>query len=130
MRGQETRAAEARAGEAALLRGSKAEPERRECLRLLHAVVVAAVVVLGALEARGRVHFEPAERELLRLETVLQERLLGGWNQVACSMRGLGAPPALTPGFADRADAWAPEAQSAAREWLARLEASGRDEGD
>ena len=73
---------------------------------------------------------EPAERELLRLETVLQERLLGGWNQVACSMRGLGAPPALTPGFAARADAWAPEAQSAAREWLARLEASGGDEGD
>ena len=60
----------------------------------------------------------------------MQERLLGGWNQVACSMRGLGAPPALTPGFADRADAWAPEAQSAAREWLARLEASGGDEGD
>lgn len=73
---------------------------------------------------------EPAERELLRLETVLQERLLGGWNQVACSMRGLGAPPALTPGFADRADAWAPEARAAAREWLARLEASGGDEGD
>ena len=71
----------------------------------------------------------PAERELLRLETVLQERLLGGWNQVACSMRGLGAPPALTPGFADRADAWAPEAQAAAREWLARLEASGGGEG-
>ena len=54
---------------------------------------------------------------------------MGGWNQVACSMRGLGAPPALTPGFADRADAWAPEAQAAAREWLARLEASDGDEG-
>ena len=65
---------------------------------------------------------EPAERELLRLETVLQERLLGGWNQVACSMRGLGAPPALTPGFADRAEAWAPEAQAAARARPARSE--------
>jgi len=65
----------------------------------------------------------PAERELLRLETDLQERLLGGWNQVACSAsRGLGAPPALVPGFADRADAWGPEAQEAARAWLARLD--------
>ena len=58
-----------------------------------------------------------------------QELTSGGWNQVACSVRGLGAPPALTPGFAARADAWAPEAQSAAREWLARLEASDGGEG-
>lgn len=37
-------------------------------------------------------------------------RLIGGWNQAVCAAKGLGAPPFLTPGFAERADAWADEA--------------------
>ena len=37
-----------------------------------------------------------------------------GWNQAACAMKGLGAPPVLTPGFAARDQQWSEEAEAAA----------------
>ena len=50
----------------------------------------------------------------MHLETVLQRRLLGGWNQIAISAKGLGAPPLLVPGFRQRSTAWDAEADTEA----------------
>jgi len=55
-----------------------------------------------------------AERRNLGLETDLQRRLMFGWNQAACAMKGLGAPPVLIPGFAARDQQWSEEAEAAA----------------
>ena len=43
----------------------------------------------------------------LRIETELQRKLLGGWNQAACVARGMSFPAFLQPRFRDRADGWA-----------------------
>ena len=45
---------------------------------------------------------------------MLQRRLLGGWNQIAISAKGLGAPPLLVPGFRQRSTAWDAEADTEA----------------
>lgn len=50
----------------------------------------------------------------LRLETHLQRKLMGGWNQMAQAAKALGAPPALTPGFAQRSAVWDEEADAEA----------------
>jgi len=50
----------------------------------------------------------------LRLESELQTRLIGGWNQAACAARGLGLPPFLRPSFKERAAQWSEEADSQA----------------
>ena len=58
---------------------------------------------------------EPREEaRALHLETELQRRLLGGWNQVAISAKGLGVPPFLVPGFRQRGVAWDDEADAEA----------------
>lgn len=62
-----------------------------------------------------------ADRRMLLLETELQKRLMGGWNQLACTVRGLGAPPALQPGFYARHDAWSQEADDEAEKRVAAL---------
>ncbi|KAH8094211.1 delta-3,5-delta-2,4-dienoyl-CoA isomerase [Aureococcus anophagefferens] len=62
-----------------------------------------------------------ADRRMLLLETELQKRLMGGWNQLACTVRGLGAPPALQPGFYARDDAWSQEADDEAEARVAAL---------
>ncbi|KAH8047152.1 delta-3,5-delta-2,4-dienoyl-CoA isomerase [Aureococcus anophagefferens] len=62
-----------------------------------------------------------ADRRMLLLETELQKRLMGGWNQLACTVRGLGAPPALQPGFYARDDAWSQEADDEAERVAALL---------
>ena len=54
------------------------------------------------------------DARLLALETDLQRRLMGGWNQAACTLRGLGAPALLTPGFLARGAHWSDEADAAA----------------
>ena len=41
-------------------------------------------------------------------------RLMGSWNQVAISAKGLGAPPFLVPGFRPRSIAWDDEADAEA----------------
>ena len=66
------------------------------------------------------------EDRLLMLETDLQKRIMGGWNQVACTIRGLGAPPLLTPGFYARDARWSEDAEAAADARLAAdLDADG-----
>uniref|UniRef100_A0A7S3W482 Uncharacterized protein n=1 Tax=Emiliania huxleyi TaxID=2903 RepID=A0A7S3W482_EMIHU len=57
---------------------------------------------------------EADDRRKLHLETALQRRLLGGWNQLASAARGLGAPPLLQPSFAARSDEWLAEADAEA----------------
>ena len=54
----------------------------------------------------------------LHIETELQKRLLGGWNQLASAAKGLGAPSLLQPGFAQRCAAWSAEADDEAEEEL------------
>lgn len=54
------------------------------------------------------------DKRLLQLETDLQKRLMGTWNQFACTAKGLGVPPLLQPGFAARNDAWSDEADDEA----------------
>lgn len=58
---------------------------------------------------------EAHDARLLLLESEVQKRLLGGWNQLACAVKGLGAPPALTPGFAQRNANWSQEADDEAQ---------------
>ena len=70
-----------------------------------------------------------ADRRMLLLETELQKRLMGGWNQLACTVRGLGAPPALQPGFYARSDAWSQEADDEAEKRVLAL-LDGEDFGD
>ena len=63
------------------------------------------------------------EERALQLESKLQEQLIGGWNQVACAARGLGAPAWLQPSFAERSDMWNDEADDEAEaEILAMLD--------
>ena len=50
----------------------------------------------------------------LRIESELQKRLLGGWNQLASAAKGLGAPSLLQPGFAQRSPEWSAEADDEA----------------
>ena len=57
---------------------------------------------------------ESDDKRKLHLETALQRRLLGGWNQLACSAKGLGFPVALTPGFLQRSKEWSAEADEKA----------------
>ena len=61
------------------------------------------------------------EARALRLETELQRRLLGGWNQIAISAKGLGAPPSLVPGFRQRSAAWDAEADAEAEAALREM---------
>ena len=72
---------------------------------------------------------EAHDARLLRLETDLQRKLMGGWNQLACSLKGLGAPPVLTPGFAVRGDVWSQEADDEAEKRVLAL-LDGEDFGD
>ena len=44
----------------------------------------------------------------------MQRRLLGSWNQIAISAKGLGAPPLLVPGFRQRSALWDAEADTEA----------------
>ena len=65
----------------------------------------------------------------LRIESQLQRRLIGSWNQAAMVAKGLGAPPLLQPGFAKRASEWADEADEAAEaELRAMLDGAGLGE--
>ena len=67
----------------------------------------------------------------LRVETELQRRLFGGWNQLAATARALGAPPVLTPGYAKRAPEWDAEADAEAEEQLrALLDGEGVEEDE
>ena len=88
---------------------SKASPDAAAgAKRLLHA----AYTTQAADDAR-----------LLGIETELQRRLIGGWNQVASASRGLGAPAFLQPAFRDRAAGWSEEADERAEaELLSMLE--------
>ncbi len=58
------------------------------------------------------------EARALAIETQLQRRLLGGWNQGVAVAKGLGFPAVLRPGFADRAAEWGDEADEAAEAQL------------
>ena len=60
----------------------------------------------------------PDDARCLRLESDLQRKLIGGWNQAACAARGLGVPAFLQPGFAKRAEGWDDEADAQAEEQL------------
>ncbi|KAJ1456040.1 ClpP/crotonase-like domain-containing protein [Pelagophyceae sp. CCMP2097] len=57
-----------------------------------------------------------SDARLLKLETALQLRLLGTWNQLTSSALGLGAPAALTPGFANADLKWSEEADEVAQQ--------------
>ena len=50
------------------------------------------------------------DQRALRVESELQKRLIGGWNQAVCVAKGLGAPPFLQPGFKERQAEWDKEA--------------------
>ena len=66
------------------------------------------------------------EARALRVESDLQRRLLGGWNQAACAAKGLGAPAFLQPSFRERAAAWDDEADAEAEaELRAMLDGAG-----
>lgn len=67
---------------------------------------------------------------LLGLETELQRRLIGGWNQAACVTRGLGFPAFLQPAFRDRADGWTEEADDLAEAELRAMLEGGITEPD
>jgi len=73
--------------------------------RLLHATYAE-----GADEARA-----------LRLETELQRKLMLGWNMLACSVKGLGVPPPLQPGFCARSAVWDEEADEEAEAEVLKL---------
>jgi enoyl-CoA hydratase/carnithine racemase len=67
---------------------------------------------------------ETDDRRKLHLETALQRRLMGGWNQLACAAKGLGVPFMLTPGFLLRSEEWSEEAdEKAEAELRAMLDA-------
>ena len=67
----------------------------------------------------------------LRVETELQRRLFGGWNQLAATARALGAPPVLTPGYAKRAPEWDAEADAEAEAQLrALLDGEGAEDDE
>ena len=87
-------AAMALAGEIA----SKSPDAVAAAKRLMHATYAA-----GCDDARA-----------LRVESDLQKRLIGGWNQAVCVAKGLGAPPFLQPGFRERQPEWAAEADEEA----------------
>ena len=64
---------------------------------------------------------ECSEARALHIESELQKQLIGGWNQMACAAKGLGAPAWLQPAFADRSPAWDSEADEATEAELRRL---------
>jgi len=67
----------------------------------------------------------------LRLESDVQRRLLGGWNQMASAAGAVGLPSMLTPRFADRAAVWDDEADAQAEAALvAMLESTDADHTD
>uniref|UniRef100_A0A7S0IHB8 Enoyl-CoA hydratase n=1 Tax=Calcidiscus leptoporus TaxID=127549 RepID=A0A7S0IHB8_9EUKA len=57
----------------------------------------------------------------LHLETELQRKLLGGWNQLACAAKGLGAPSMLQPGFINRNASWSEEEELDAETEIAAM---------
>ena len=61
------------------------------------------------------------ERRALHLESELQRRLLGGWNQMASAAKGLGVPKAFQLGYRARDDAWLDEADDEAQAELVRM---------
>lgn len=65
------------------------------------------------------------EGRSLRIETDLQRKLAGGWNQLAQTAKALGAPALLQPGFAQRSAVWDDEADAEAE---AAIEAMLDDE--
>ena len=56
----------------------------------------------------------PDDARALRLESKIQRKLLGGWNQGVMVAKGLGAPSFLQPGFATRSTVWDEEADEQA----------------
>ena len=61
------------------------------------------------------------EERALQMESEVQLRLIGGWNQAVCAAKGLGVPPFLTPPFADRESLWLAEADEEVEESLVAL---------
>ena len=93
-----------------------AEEPLQEARRL--AAEIAARSPDAAAAAKRLLHatyVEPHDdARALRLESELQRRLIGGWNQIAISAKGLGAPPFLVPGFRQRGAEWDAEADAEA----------------
>jgi enoyl-CoA hydratase/carnithine racemase len=56
----------------------------------------------------------PDDQRNLKLESELQKRLIGRWNQGVSVAKGLGAPKMLTPNFGKRAEGWEDEADEEA----------------
>lgn len=68
----------------------------------------------------------PDDARNLRLESELQKRLIGGWNQGVCAAKGLGAPAFLQPNFIKRSEKWAKEVDDQAEaELIAMLDGQG-----
>ena len=63
----------------------------------------------------------PDDARNLRLESELQRKLIGGWNQAACAAKGLGAPAWLQPAFRARGEEWAEEADAHAEAELRKM---------
>jgi hypothetical protein len=68
--------------------------------------LAATKALLNANYGRGR---GTDERSSLEREARLQRKLIGGWNQLASSAKGLGVPSLLQPGFVARNAGWADE---------------------
>lgn len=68
--------------------------------------IAATKALLNANYARGAA---ADERSALALEARLQAKLVGSWNQLAASAKGLGVPDLLQPGFRARDEQWADE---------------------
>ncbi|KAJ1618543.1 hypothetical protein T492DRAFT_849262 [Pavlovales sp. CCMP2436] len=62
--------------------------------------------LLNANYGRGKA---AEEKSALSLEARLQRKLIGGWNQLAASAKGLGVPDMLQPSFRARDDQWVDE---------------------
>jgi enoyl-CoA hydratase/carnithine racemase len=64
---------------------------------------------------------DPDDGRCLHLETEVQRKLIGGWNQAASSAKGLGLPALLMPGFRQRAETWDEEADERAEAELRKM---------
>jgi enoyl-CoA hydratase/carnithine racemase len=73
--------------------------------------IAATKALFNANYGRGR---GADERSALALEARLQRKLLGSWNQMVASVKGLGAPALLQPGFRARDAGWQDELRASA----------------
>ncbi|KAJ1630310.1 ClpP/crotonase-like domain-containing protein [Pavlovales sp. CCMP2436] len=75
--------------------------------------LAATKALLNANYGRGKA---AEEKSALALEARLQRKLIGGWNQLAASAKGLGVPDILQPGFRARDNQWVDELRAEGHE--------------